>query len=416
MNLIDKIKSILKKYKDINDYIKAAYLFIICIFIILISIIFALFYIILSIKLYGGFIVMGSYALAISLVLLLILKQKLKIASILVILSTLIVLMISYFILGGMDSYLLSVFLALLTFSFFYGGKKSGFIISFIVISIFALDIIYNLSANIPFPQDLKPVDLRWIKLFNFVVSLTLISSFFFYSINRITKLLKDKEKQFNQKVKLSEELKKSVDEKSVLIREIHHRVKNNLQIVTSMLRLQSKYSNSKEFEHAVNESSSRIQSMSIIHEELYNHNNLAYIDFAKYIDRLISHLSYNYNAKKNDVNIVTKINNVYLNAELAFPFGLIVTELVTNSLKYAFINYKGYNKYISVIFNRETDYNTLIIKDNGNGLHDSISIEDPNTLGFTLVKNLVQQIDGEIYYNKNEGLEVIIKNKINYT
>ena len=195
-----------------------------------------------------------------------------------------------------------------------------------------------------------------------------------------------------------------SLKEKETLLREIHHRVKNNLQIVSSLLNLQSYHVDEEETLDVLMESKNRIKTMAIVHEELYRSPNLTNINFNDYLERLVSNLFYSYGA--NNKNIMPKfhLEEINIDIDTAIPCGLIVNELVTNSLKYAFIDdMKG-----NIEVNLDTNGNMYILRiaDDGIGLSKDIDPENTETLGLQLVNGLIKQIDGYVEINRNHGTE----------
>jgi len=203
-------------------------------------------------------------------------------------------------------------------------------------------------------------------------------------------------------KLKTAEyQLKSSLEEKEVLLREIHHRVKNNMQIISSLLNLQSRYLNDKEAVNILKESQNRVKSMSIVHEELYRSVDLSKIDFAEYIRRLLSGLFSSYGVNSEFIKSNIDVENIFLDIDTAVPCGLIINELVSNSLKYAFLYEKG---EISVRFYLKDKKNALIVKDNGIGFPKDVDFKNTNTLGLQLVNTLVEQLCGEIELYGGKG------------
>ncbi len=205
--------------------------------------------------------------------------------------------------------------------------------------------------------------------------------------------------------------LKSSLNEKEVLLREIHHRVKNNLQIISSLLNLQEFYV--KEDPIAVNvlkESRNRVLSMAMIHEMLYQSTNLSHINIPNYIRNLISNLVYSYGYNSN-FKTVLNVEEIMLNIETSIPVGLIISELVSNSLRHAFPHNQECKITLSLKFcNR--GYN-LVISDDGVGLPPKFDFRNvESTLGLKLVNSLVEQLDGSIELDKNLGTQFTIKFK----
>jgi two-component sensor histidine kinase len=195
-----------------------------------------------------------------------------------------------------------------------------------------------------------------------------------------------------------------SLKEKDILLREIHHRVKNNMQIISSLLNLQTKYVDDQEAINVLKESQNRVKSMAIIHEKLYQSKNLTKINFVDYIQSLVLNLFYSYNIQEDQIKPILEIENIHLNMETAVPCGLIISELISNSLKYAFPNeMKG---EIIVSLKSDKDNYQLCISDNGIGLPESIGFDDLETLGLLLVNILTEQIDGKIAIRRDQGTQ----------
>lgn len=201
-------------------------------------------------------------------------------------------------------------------------------------------------------------------------------------------------------------QIKSSLKEKNILIKEIHHRVKNNMQIISSLLSLQTKYVNDEEALNILKESQNRVRSMAIIHEKLYQSKDLSQINFVDYIESLVSNLFYSYNANNTKIKPVYEVEDLSLNIDTAVPCGLIISELVSNSLKYAFPTEKSGEILISLKF-RDNKYE-LIVRDNGVGIPE-FDVEKLDSLGLLLVFNLTEQLDGDITIKRDHGTEFII-------
>lgn len=192
-----------------------------------------------------------------------------------------------------------------------------------------------------------------------------------------------------------------SLEEKNILIREIHHRVKNNMQIISSLLSLQASTIENPEMKNMFNESQNRVRSMSMIHEQLYQRDDLSKIDFNIYVNGLIKSLFQIYTISVKKVSWKVDIDEVKLGLETAIPCGLIINELVSNSLKHAFK--EGKMGEILVKMEKHDETITLIVSDNGVGLPDDFSIDAQPTLGLKLVTTLINQLDGKLdIHNKD--------------
>lgn len=202
------------------------------------------------------------------------------------------------------------------------------------------------------------------------------------------------------------QQIQASLKEKEVMLKEIHHRVKNNLQVICSLLGLQSRSINDKLTSDIFKESQNRVRSMALIHEKLYRSKDMTKIDFAQYIRELATNLFRSYGIKTNDINLKIDVNNnIFLDVDTAIPCGLIINELVSNSLKYAFS--EGEKGEIAIICYPIEEHNlVLIVRDNGVGLPADLDIKNTNSLGLKLVNGLVTQLKGNINLNSSSGTE----------
>jgi len=201
--------------------------------------------------------------------------------------------------------------------------------------------------------------------------------------------------------------LKKSLEEKEILLREIHHRVKNNLQLIMSLLNLQFKNIDDKRVIDAVTKSKDRIYSMALIHTKLYQSSNLSSIDFGEYINELATSVIDSYSLNNNIKCDVTHSNAVF-NIDLSINLGIIITELLTNAYKHAFKGKKEGFVKVELISKANNKYQ-LIIEDNGTGVIDNLDMNNPQTLGLEIVAGLIDQIDGTIETSSKGGLKYVI-------
>ncbi|MCT7957787.1 PAS domain S-box protein [Laspinema palackyanum] len=200
------------------------------------------------------------------------------------------------------------------------------------------------------------------------------------------------------------EQIKASLHEKEVLLKEIHHRVKNNLQIIHSLLKLQSSYTKDPQALQMFRDSQNRIRSMALIHELLYRSNNLGSINFSEYINQLTTNLLRAYNITAHSrPQIFINVEPIQLGIDTAIPCGLTINELITNAFKYAFVD--GLSGTISIDFHKdESDTYELKISDNGVGLPPDLDFRNTESLGLKLVCNLTRQLDGEITLDRSHG------------
>ena len=208
------------------------------------------------------------------------------------------------------------------------------------------------------------------------------------------------------ERVRAEAQMKASLHEKEALLKEIHHRVKNNLQVVSSLLGLQSRALTDDTMRKRFQESQNRIHSMALLHESLYQSDNLSQIDFAEYIRQLAAHLFRSYGIPQERIGFQIDLPRINLTLDTAVPCGLIINELVSNSLKYAF---PGNRSGVIRVSMREEPKSQirLVIADNGIGLDRSVDWTTTPTLGLRLVRTLSQQLGGKLEVNSNAGTEV---------
>ncbi len=205
-----------------------------------------------------------------------------------------------------------------------------------------------------------------------------------------------------------AEQLQASLSEKEVLLKEIHHRVKNNLQIISSLLFLQSRKSNDEIVRQSLAESQNRVRSMALVHEQLYQSTDLAKIDFAQYTRRLVDNLGDAFGADERGINYTIAAEGVYFGIDTAIPCGLILNELVSNAFKYAFPNGGG-NITIS-IEPVDSAKMRLQVRDTGIGFPADTDIEHTDSLGIRLVTSLTKQLHGDIRFSSAGGACVTIE------
>ena len=210
------------------------------------------------------------------------------------------------------------------------------------------------------------------------------------------------------ERTQIQAELRNSLQDKEVLLKEIHHRVKNNLQIISSLFNLQARKVKDANTLEILHDSQNRVRSMALIHEKLYHSDNLAQVDFSEYVKSLAHSLLQSYKNNKVAIDVHFELDAISLPIETATPCGLIFNELVTNALKYAFPNEKKGNIWIEA---RQTSPNgfTLRIADDGVGLPPGLDLKTVGTLGLQLVTNLVNQLDGTLEIENKNGVAYTI-------
>jgi two-component sensor histidine kinase len=214
------------------------------------------------------------------------------------------------------------------------------------------------------------------------------------YATTRDITIQKEKEQQ----------LQHSISEKETLLKEIHHRVKNNLQIISSLLSLQSKMNRKNErLNRLYEDSMNRINSMAALHELFYQSDNLQRIDFADYINRLATDLTQTFRGHAHQIEINLKLEPTQLNLDTAVPLGLIVNEILTNAFKHAFWNADNGRIYITLEKTGDKTY-SMKLGDNGRGINLDTKPEDADTLGMSLIFDLVNQLDGTVHISNSKG------------
>jgi len=198
-------------------------------------------------------------------------------------------------------------------------------------------------------------------------------------------------------------QFRSALAEKEVLLKEIHHRVKNNLQIISSLLELQSQTVKDPEVHKALRESRNRIESISLVHKNLYTNSNIGHLNIAEYINNLVDSLIVSYQVLPNKVEIQTNIDTVDLTVDQAIACGLVVNELVSNSLKHAFPEMR--TGKITIHLYTENSNVKLTIQDNGVGLPNGLDWTNTTSLGLSLVYDLVvEQLEGNITIERCQG------------
>jgi two-component sensor histidine kinase len=206
----------------------------------------------------------------------------------------------------------------------------------------------------------------------------------------------------------LSLQVNQLMEDKEMLIKEIHHRVKNNLMIIASLLNMQSYYIKDEEAKAYFKESENRAQSMALIHERLYRTGDLQNVELGDYITSLAKDLFGTYVTNPDKVKMEIEVENVKLHIDSMIPLGLIINEVVTNTLKYAFPEDKTGTLIIK--FYKKGNEFFLTVKDDGVGIPKDFDIEKSDSLGMQLITNLTQQLDGELEIIKSPGATFNIK------
>ena len=210
------------------------------------------------------------------------------------------------------------------------------------------------------------------------------------------------------KRVQAEERLRSSLQEKEVLLREIHHRVKNNMQVIYSLLSVQARHAVDPRLAAALSESQQRVQTMALVHENLYRSDDIARIDTATFIDALVCNLRNLYAADRNRISLRTEVDDVELNLDQAAPVGLIVNELVSNIFKHAFPGEQEGNALVTLKKHGE-DRMELVVSDDGIGIPKEMDLEHIDSLGLELITALSDQLRAELHLEREFGTRVRI-------
>jgi PAS domain S-box-containing protein len=204
------------------------------------------------------------------------------------------------------------------------------------------------------------------------------------------------------------EKLNQSLKEKEILLKEVHHRVKNNMQVISSILNLQSSYVNDVYALNLLKECQNRIKSMAFIHESLYQNKNFESVNFSDYVSTLAKNLVHTYSVNTQKIKLILTLDKLFLNLDTSIPCGLIINEIISNSLKYAFPNNRDGIIFVTLKVNKQKV--SIQAGDNGIGISPEIDLKQSKTLGLQLVDTLVEQINGTIILDRNNGTKFNIE------
>ena len=199
----------------------------------------------------------------------------------------------------------------------------------------------------------------------------------------------------------IENKLRESLNEKEILIQEVNHRVKNNLQMIISLFSLQGESIDDPERIANLKDIQQRVQSMALIHEKIYNSENIGQINFQKYVKDLIKEIFHSYQTSSCSVKLVLEIEPLSLEINMAIPLALILNELILNALKYAF-NEREKGEFILRLKKKSAKQIRITISDDGVGIPESIKIYSTKTLGLRLVRVLTQQLNGKVKLRQN--------------
>lgn len=310
----------------------------------------------------------------------------------------------------GYDSGIyLYLFVAPLLIYLLYDFNDKKITFSFLALYLITFIIIFfNPKPFFSISDKLNPSIIEFIYSFNFCSAFILCFGLITYFANNNYRYIANINKQrslLEQEVSLrnkSEELlRKSLNEREVLLAEIHHRVKNNLAIISALINLQKDNLKDNASKQMFDETRNRIYAMSLIHNLLYQNNSFAKIDFSEYVKKFCENLTSSFDIKTN-ISFEQKIENVSMDLKVAVPLGLILNELVTNSIKHAFKNQDHGKITIGLMWLNDDQYK-FWVSDSGVGIEDAALVSG-NSMGMGIVTSLVEQIEGTLSYERNNG------------
>jgi two-component sensor histidine kinase len=219
---------------------------------------------------------------------------------------------------------------------------------------------------------------------------------------------LNESEERFTAQGATLERQTTLLHQRETMLREIHHRVKNNMQVMSSLLSLQSRVASNPEISRMLEENQNRIQSMALLHEILYQSDDLAVVDFSKYLRRMVDHLFRSYGVDNRQIRLHTALDAVGLELDDALPSGLLISEVISNSLKHGFP--EGRKGEVRIILRRESPTRvSLVVSDNGVGLPEHLDWTKSRSLGLRLVRVLAQQLRANLDIRSQGGTEVTL-------
>lgn len=217
----------------------------------------------------------------------------------------------------------------------------------------------------------------------------------------------------YQQIMQAEEQIKDSLAEKEMLLKEIHHRVKNNLQVISSLLYLQSRYIKDDQALEIFKNSQKRVEAMALIHENLYKSKDLSKINFREYLSSLILSIYNSYHLHVGQVRLEIQVKDIILDINTSIPLGLVINELVSNSLKHAFPNGRKGRLRVNLEESKDKGYDFILtVEDNGIGFPAGRDLRDSNSLGMLIVNALVKQVHGTLDLDGTEGTRFTIKFK----
>jgi len=274
-----------------------------------------------------------------------------------------------------------------------------------------ALSFTLNLVVDLP-QWRITSLDAEQIKVlwyYDVILAIVLTGLLTFLLNKTIFNQNKEILQQIDDIKKTKEEVKISLKEKEVLLAELHHRVKNNLAIISGLLNLQEDAVNNKEAKQIISETKDRIMSMALVHKMLFKNPEFKTIDFGKYSSELITELFYSYNLIE-EVKIKEEYETIHLSINTCIPLGLILNEIVTNSIKYGLNSDHKEGKQFCISIKNVNNRVLLTVKDSGTGFTKDFNTDlETSSLGIVLIRSLTEQIDGKVVFSNSNGAKIEI-------
>lgn len=289
--------------------------------------------------------------------------------------------------------------------------SKPTFRNKFTIIHFTTCTLFFLAALLLEFPEyklsNLSQEQMRVLWYYDFIMSVSLTALLSFL-LTRIIYTQNEEIVQQNENLQLAQDaLHHSLKEKEVLLAELHHRVKNNLAIILGLLNLQEDAVLSDEAKQVIGDSKTRIMSMALVHKMLFENPHLKSINMAHYASELISELFRTYDLNKS-VSLYEDYDNIVLPVTKSIPFGLILNEVVTNSIKYVFKSHESRAGRFDISIKNEADKITVVLKDNGVGFPKGFNPQlDTSSLGISLMKTLTEQLDGKISFSNDNGAKI---------
>lgn len=211
-------------------------------------------------------------------------------------------------------------------------------------------------------------------------------------------------------RIEYGEKQKQIIEEKELLIREVHHRVKNNMQVITSLISLQASKQPDENVRSILNECQNRVRTMALVHEKLYSSNNFTSINFGSYMNSLVPILMNSYRIEKEIVKVSISVQDIQLGLNTAIPLAQLVNEILSNVFKHAFPAGRSGMVEISLARDADSGRNSLLVRDTGTGLAEGVTFPSGGNLGFQLIEALVRQIRGTIEFEGTDGVTIRVE------